>query len=153
MTEIEPQPDQTPAELPVKSSQKFATYLSYHLDADWVNDLPPGLRWPFKALVTWTKKHQDELLAGLGDEQLDTFMVNYADLLLQLRSDDAIAVRVVALEGWSEDELAAFDYFQAHRAEIQHVLENRGAESHQEPLKELPSSEGPGDLTQDDEID
>ncbi len=147
MTELEKRPDPPAPERPLlKSSQKFATYLSYHLDAEWVGELPIALRVPFKAILTWAKKHQDELFSSVHDDDLDRFFAQYSDLMLQMRSDDAKPVRVVALDGWTEEELAAFDYFQANRAEIERFVENRAAQSNGEALKELPSTRTPGQL-------
>lgn len=148
MTEMEKRPEQQPAERPpVKSSQKFARFLSYHLqDAGWVDELPLPVRVPFKAMLTWTMKHQDELFSAVADDQLDEFLAGYGDLLLQLRSDDAAPVRIVSLEGWDPDALAAFDYFHQHRAEITELVEKRASQNDGEPLEVAPPTQVPGQM-------
>lgn len=97
-------------------------------------------------MLAWTTKHQDELFSALGDDQLDDFFAGYADLLLQLRSDDAAAARVVALAGWDPEALAAFDYFHAHRAEIQEIVEKRASENDEKALEVAPPTQVPGQL-------
>lgn len=149
MTEIEKAPDQQPEPVqPVKASQKFAAFLSYHLqDNGLLEGLPMPVRVPFKAMLTWTMKHRDELFTALGDDDLDEFFAQYADLLLQLRSDDAIAVRVIALQGWDADALAAFEYFHAHRAEISEIVEKRASENDEKALEVAGSTQVPGQLS------
>lgn len=143
MTELEKQGPQLQP-VPVKSSHKFATFLSYHLESGMLDELPWILKTPFKTILTWVKKHEDEMLDAIGDDELDTYFAQYADLLLQMRSDDApIGMRVI---GFADPRDAkAFDAFLAHRDEIFAELEKRGSVINEERPKELSVGDGPHD--------
>jgi hypothetical protein len=108
-------------------------------------------------MLNYVKKHEDELAAANDPDELDAFLARYADVLCQLRSDDApTPMRVVGFA--DQQALEDFDYFNRHRDEIMasigpkelvvaSVDETTRAESDGEPRTEVTRHQGTGAIT------